>query len=126
MSNMFSDCTLPEGFTLGNKFDTSKVTDMKRMFSSCGLPKGFTLGHKFDTSKVTDMRCMFSCCTLPEGLILDNRFDTSSTADVIDVLTTEFVDFYKATGRYYDEYLEKAVRYYKSSPAVNLTRDCDL
>ena len=29
------------------------------MFYDCELPKGFTLGDKFDTSNVTDMACMF-------------------------------------------------------------------
>ncbi len=54
MSNMFNNCKLPEGFTLGDKFDTSNVTDMSNMFNDCKLPEGFTLGDEFDTSKVVD------------------------------------------------------------------------
>ena len=47
---MFSECKLPEGFSLGESFDTSKVTDMRNMFSCCKLPKGFSLGEHFNTS----------------------------------------------------------------------------
>lgn len=38
MSYMFYNCTLPEGFTLGDKFDTSKVTNTCNMFYNCTLP----------------------------------------------------------------------------------------
>lgn len=54
---MFNKCRLPEGFTLGDKFDTSNVTDMGCMFNGCKLPDGFTLGDKFDTSRTTS--CFF-------------------------------------------------------------------
>lgn len=74
---MFECCALPEGFTLRDKFDTSKVTDMRYMFAGCKLPKGFTLGDKFDTSNVTNMHGMFSDCTISEGFTLGDKFDTS-------------------------------------------------
>ena len=36
--HMFSECKLPEGFTLGDKFDTSKVGYMDSMFDDSILP----------------------------------------------------------------------------------------
>ena len=62
---VFEGCELPEGFTLGDKFSTSNVTNMRAMFYKCNLPEDFSLGHKFDTSKVTDMYRMFGECNLP-------------------------------------------------------------
>ena len=82
MARMFKDCNLPEGFSLGEHFDTSNVTDMARMFENCKLPKDFTLGEHFDTSKVTDMCGMFSYCKLPEGFSLGKHFNTSSVTDM--------------------------------------------
>lgn len=49
---MFEGCELPEGFTLGDKFDISKVTSMEGVFSNCKLPEGFSLGEQFDISKL--------------------------------------------------------------------------
>ena len=49
---VFEGCELPEGFTLGDKFDTSKVTSMEGVFSNCKLPEGFSLGEQFDISKL--------------------------------------------------------------------------
>lgn len=74
---MFCDCKLPEGFTLGENFDTSKVTSMTGMFSVCRLPQGFSLGKNFDTSNVTDMISMFRFCKIPEGFSLGESFNTS-------------------------------------------------
>jgi len=48
---------------LGNRFNTSKVTNMSLMFNYTGHDSTvFTLdlGDKFDTSNVTDMSYMFS------------------------------------------------------------------
>ena len=78
MRSMFEDCEFPEGFTLGDKFDTSNVTNMACMFRNCKIPEGFTLGDKFDTSSVKDMANMFEDCTLPKGFSLGDKFDTSS------------------------------------------------
>ena len=82
MESMFLRCKLPGGFSLGEKFDTSNVTDAKFMFDNCKLPKDFTLGEHFDTSKVTDMYGMFSYCKLPEGFSLGKHFNTSSVTDM--------------------------------------------
>lgn len=49
---VFDRCELSEGFSLGDKFDTSKVTSMEGVFSNCKLPEGFSLGEQFDTSKL--------------------------------------------------------------------------
>lgn len=49
---VFDRCELPEGFSLGDKFDTSKVTSMEGVFSNCKLSEGFSLGEQFDTSKL--------------------------------------------------------------------------
>lgn len=78
MGYMFAGCRLPEGFSLGEHFNTSNVTDMVGMFYECELPDGFTLGGKFDTSKVIDMHEMFEECKLPEGFSLGEYFDTSN------------------------------------------------
>lgn len=79
---MFSYCELPEGFTLGDKFDTSNVTNMSGMFYNCKLPAGFSLGGKFDTSSVVYMRHMFRNCKLPDGFSLGEKFDTSNVTDM--------------------------------------------
>ena len=85
MTNMFYDCVLPEGFTLGDKFDTSKVVDMSNMFRGCTLPEGFTLGDKFDTSKVVDMINVFNGCTLPTCFTLGDKFATGKVTDMEDM-----------------------------------------
>ncbi len=46
---MFAGCKLPEGFYLGEHFNTSEVTDMSHMFEDCEIPTGFKLGPNFDT-----------------------------------------------------------------------------
>ena len=81
-SYMFENCVLPEGFTLGNKFNTSNVYNMQGMFMDCKLPEGFTLGNNFDTSKVKDMSYMFCGCILPEGFLLGNKFDTNNVKNM--------------------------------------------
>ena len=77
-----STCSISQGFTLGDKFDTSKVEDMVQMFESCSLPEGFILGDKFDTSNVKDMCAMFADCTLPKGFTLGDRFATSKVENM--------------------------------------------
>lgn len=42
---MFESCVFPEGFSLGDKFDTSNVTDMAGMFAKAKLPEDFFLGE---------------------------------------------------------------------------------
>lgn len=81
-SYMFSECKLPEGFSLGEHFDTSNVTYMEHMFSCCKLPKGFSLGDHFDTSNVTDMCTMFYNCVMPKGFNLGEQFSTDGVVSM--------------------------------------------
>ena len=85
MHRMFRKCTIPEGFSLGDKFDTSKVKDMDWMFEGCEMPKGFSLGNKFNTSSVVHMNHMFDECILPEGFSLGDKFDTSNVIAMCDM-----------------------------------------
>lgn len=78
---MFSGCELPAGFSLGEEFDTSDVTDMRGMFMNCKLPEGFSLGERFDTSKVEDMSYMFYLCKMPKRFSLGDKFDTDNARD---------------------------------------------
>ena len=57
---MFEKCNFSSSFSLGDKFDTSNVTDMYGMFKDCKLPTGFSLGDQFDTTNVEDMCYMFA------------------------------------------------------------------
>ena len=83
---MFASAIVPEGFTLGDKFDTSNVKDMRNMFDYCALYKDL-LGDKFDTSNVMDMRNMFSHCVIPEGFTLGDKFDTSKVINMDGMFT---------------------------------------
>ena len=71
---------------LGNKFDTSNVTDMSYMFYRTGHSSmtSLDLGDKFDTSNVTDMRWMFHSTgyTAMTSLDLGDKFDTSNVTDM--------------------------------------------
>lgn len=82
MEAMFEGCTLPHGFTLGDKFYTCAVTTMSSMFAFCNIPVGFSLGANFDTSNVTDMSGMFGCCTMCSGFTLGDKFDTSKVINM--------------------------------------------
>ena len=70
---------------LGEKFDTSNVTNMGTMFWRCSgssnLNFTLNLGNKFDTSNVTDMGRMFSEMTISE-LNLGDKFDTSNVTNM--------------------------------------------
>lgn len=85
MESMFLRCNLKEGFSLGECFDTSNVTNMENMFQECVLPRAFSLGEHFDTSNVTDMCCMFESCGLPEGFSLGELFDTRRVTDMFSM-----------------------------------------
>ena len=82
MKSMFMECMIPEGFTLGDKFDTSNVECMSEMFCDYKLPEGFTLGEKFNTGCVTDMSSLFFNCEIPEGFTLGDKFDTSKVKNM--------------------------------------------
>lgn len=82
---MFYDCELPEGFTLGKRFDTSNVTSMEHMFYECKLSNGFTLGKNFDISNVRRMRGMFRDCDMPDNFYLGENFDISNVWHMEDM-----------------------------------------
>ena len=65
--------TKPNGFTLGNLFDTSRVELMRYMFHSSTLPEGFSLGNNFCTANVSDMQGMFKSCMFPGGFSFGNN-----------------------------------------------------
>jgi len=76
MTMMFYEAFLPEGFTLGDNFNTSNVKSMHGMFHYTKLPLGFTLGNHFNTINVKDMSRMFNNTILPEGFTLGGNFNT--------------------------------------------------
>lgn len=80
--NMFRECHLPVGFSLGDKFDTSRVISMEAMFSQCALPEGFSFGDRFDTSNVVNMHSMFFGGEISEGISLGDHFDTSNVTNM--------------------------------------------
>ena len=82
---MFHHCKLPDGFTLGDKFDTSNVRSMFGMFCNCNLPAGFTLGDKFDTSNVGDMNHMFKRCRY-NNISFREYFKTDDIKNIIALL----------------------------------------
>lgn len=82
---MFEGCNLPYGFSFGNDFDTSKITNMSYMFCNCNFPKGISLGDNFDTSKVTNMAHMFTTTNskLANGMpYLGDKFDTGNVTSM--------------------------------------------
>ena len=71
---------------LGEKFDTSNVTNMERMFVNTGYKAmtSLNLGEKFDTSNVTNMESMFfgTGYTAMTSLDLGEKFDTSNVTNM--------------------------------------------
>ena len=82
MKWMFAECTLSEGFSLGELFDTRRVTDMFSMFNDCSMPKGFSLGEGFNIDRVLDMRRIFDGCTY-NGVNVYEYFKTQDEELVI-------------------------------------------
>ena len=74
MSYMFSSCGNLTSLDLGDKFDTSQVTDMQYMFYNCSSLTSLDLGDKFDTSQVTNMRNMFYSCSALQRVELCEKF----------------------------------------------------
>ena len=58
---------------LGDKFDTTNVTNMNRMFDNCGYSQmtSLYLGDKFNTIHVIDMTNMFYACGNSQMTSLD-------------------------------------------------------
>ena len=89
MASMFLDTgyTAMTSFDLGDKFDTSNVTNMEEMFEGVGCIAAMTslnLGNKFNTSKVTDMSSMFAATgmTAMTRIDLGDKFDTSNVTNM--------------------------------------------
>lgn len=71
---MFCNCSKLKSLDLGDKFDTSNVTDMNQMFNHCSSLESLDLGDKFDTSNVTNMWRMFSDCPKLSSIYLPDCF----------------------------------------------------
>ena len=76
MRGMFQKCYELEYLDLSN-FDTSNVTNMECMFAGCHKLKEIKGINKFNTIRVKDMRAMFRNCYELEKLDLSN-FDTKN------------------------------------------------
>ena len=81
MDSMFAGLFC-KNLDLGDKFDTSNVTNMEGMFASLELLENINLGDKFDTSNVTNMGGMFSYTSSLTSLDLRDKFDTSNVIDM--------------------------------------------
>ncbi len=75
-TGVFSGCTNLKKIILGEKFDTSKATDMHRMFESCTNLKEIKGLENFDTHLVTNMYNMFYGCNSLTNLDL-SKWNTS-------------------------------------------------
>lgn len=87
MEEMFIDCFRLKKLDLGDKFDTSQVTNMENMFKNCCDLESLDLGGAFDTSKVTKMKSMFAQCNNLETLKLGDKFDISNVKDLSGMFT---------------------------------------
>ena len=83
MNSMFNGCDSLTSLNLGDKFNTSNVTNMWWMFYGCSSLKSLNLGDKFNTSNVTNMKFMFCDCYSLEELNLGSRFDTGSVTNMM-------------------------------------------
>ena len=145
MNNMFYDCESLTSLTLGNGWDTSKVTDMSFMFSYTGLTTldlsgwntsnvtnmsdmfeecrdltSLNLGN-WDTSSVTDMSYMFNCCYDLTSLNLGNGWDTSSLTNVTSMfentgLSKSVTANEGETGEYWATFYDKTTGYNYQAP----------
>ena len=82
MQHMFSNCYKLTALDLGDKFNTSNVTSMSSMFSNCQNLTTLNLGDKFNTSNVTSMSSMFSSCQNLTTLNLGDKFNTSNVTEM--------------------------------------------
>ena len=99
MAGMFGNSELPEGFTLGDRFDTSSVEDMFGMFyGDTGerhlvFPEGFSLGSKFSTMSARVMNQMFEGRVFPKDFSFGSGFMFNSVEDASGMF--EGADFRK-------------------------------
>ncbi len=80
MKSMFENDSRLAEVIFGDKFDTSKVTNMYGMFSGCKYLRELDL-KCFNTSKVKDMHSMFASCSVLNKVDLSS-FDTSGVEDM--------------------------------------------
>lgn len=85
MRTMFYRCSMPEGLSLGENFDTSSVTDMYAMFAFCKMPKNFTLGDKFEICNARRLDDMFRDCTYG-GFDIADYLGVRDEADIVSKL----------------------------------------
>lgn len=86
MENMFSGAKqIPDDFTLGANFDTSKVWRMCGLFRNTKLPHGFNLGDKFSTAECIAFDEMFWTCEMNEDFSFGNKFTTKNARTCRDM-----------------------------------------
>lgn len=73
-----------KNISFGNKFNTSKVTNMRSMFAYCSKLESLDLST-FDTKNVTTMYHMLTCTSRLTSLDL-STFDMSSVTDISDII----------------------------------------
>ena len=78
-------CVNLEEINFGEKFDTSKVTDMSEMFYQCSSLTNLDLSN-FNTNKVTNMVFMFYGCQQLSTITVGEGWNESN-ADVTDMFT---------------------------------------
>ena len=86
MHAMFYDCYALKGLNLSN-FDTRNVTNMGSMFHANGVDmklEYLIFGDKWSTSKVTNMSAMFENCTYLTTIDL-SKFDTSNVTNMSEM-----------------------------------------
>lgn len=86
MKEILGCCKLPTDFSLGDKFDTSKVFDMTGMFAKAKLPEGFILGEKFTFGTAINPSNMFCCVEFPKRFSL-NDFTFTANRDYADMFS---------------------------------------
>lgn len=82
MVGMFYNCDLPDGFSLGSGFNTDDVLIMDDMFRGCHAHSTLNLGPMFSTKHVDFMDRMFAEAKFDNGLILGDNFDTSNVVSM--------------------------------------------
>ncbi len=91
MNNMFSGLQL-DTLNLGDKFNTSQVTNMAGMFRSTLIfDQNIDLGELFDTSSVTNMTGMFQSFGGNKELNLGNKFNTSNVRNMDSMFKNSLV-----------------------------------
>ena len=93
MSYMFKETGSSNEINLGDKFNTSNVTNMEGMFYNffTSFKGSFKLPDSFNTSNVTNMHKMFHMGFYSASLLdLGNSFDTSNVTDMSYMFESSF------------------------------------